>query len=323
MSRKIVVIGGGLSGLAAAWTLERAGADYTLIEVKRALGGSIHTDRRGGFISDSSQFILEKCADWPFLPALGMDEADALAPMGRYRDGALVAFTHGTGTLIDALAARLTRPVMMRMAVSSLGFLSRDETMCGVCLENGVMMEARGVIIAAPARYAERMLRSLNAQAAALLEDYQYDPTLRLNMGFRADDVPVSGDADDLPAPLKFVQVLGHDRLPARIPDGHVLVRAGMRVADLSDAQSAATAERLLREKLGITGESVYRHARLWPEGDPLTCFAPEHKATMAAIDALLPPHVRLTGSDYRARRLDALFADAEAQAQAVLAAIS
>ena len=35
--RDVVVIGGGLSGLAACYELERCGAAYTVIEVKAAL----------------------------------------------------------------------------------------------------------------------------------------------------------------------------------------------------------------------------------------------------------------------------------------------
>ncbi len=45
----VVVIGGGLTGLAAAWELERQRIPYTLIEVKKRFGGSIITERRDGF----------------------------------------------------------------------------------------------------------------------------------------------------------------------------------------------------------------------------------------------------------------------------------
>jgi protoporphyrinogen oxidase len=100
-------------------------------------------------------------------------------------------------------------------------------------------------------------------------------------------------------------------------------VRAGIRIADESDIDAqVAAAEAIMRDRLGVHGEPVFRSARLWPEGDPLTRYTPEHRANMQAIDALLPPTVRLAGSDYRARRLEDIIADAEAQARAVLAAV-
>lgn len=47
--RDVVIIGGGLSGLAAAYELEKHNVDYTLIEVKRELGGSIRTLKKDDF----------------------------------------------------------------------------------------------------------------------------------------------------------------------------------------------------------------------------------------------------------------------------------
>ena len=41
--RDVVVIGGGLSGLAACYQLEKTNLRYTLIEVKRRVGGGIQT----------------------------------------------------------------------------------------------------------------------------------------------------------------------------------------------------------------------------------------------------------------------------------------
>ena len=113
----VVIIGGGLTGLAAAWELERQHIPYTLIEVKKRFGGSIVTEKRDGFTLDGSAFLLEKNGDWDFLSELGLE--DALIAYGRYRDGELVYFRAGTQTLVDALAAKLTAPIMRRMAVLS------------------------------------------------------------------------------------------------------------------------------------------------------------------------------------------------------------
>ncbi len=290
----VIVIGGGLSGLSAAWELQRLGIAYTLIEVKPRLGGSIQTEYTEGFIIDHGPFVLEKYGDWPFLAELGLP--DSLMTMGRYRDGELVVFAEGTQTLVDALASRLTAPIMQRMAVSSLGLI--DDRRYGVCLENGVMLEARGIVVAVPARYADHMLRTLAPEAALLLNDYRYDPVARVHLAFQAQAVP-----RELPIAtgglFKFAESYG---LPGRVPADHVLVRAGVR---LDVEPSVATPDQALAAaRMHFDAEPVLARVHYWPEADPLTRYLPEHSAIMDAMDAALPPGIVLVGSDYRARRL-------------------
>jgi oxygen-dependent protoporphyrinogen oxidase len=50
---RVVVVGGGISGLAAALELLDAGLDVTLLEASERLGGPIFTERRDGFIIDA------------------------------------------------------------------------------------------------------------------------------------------------------------------------------------------------------------------------------------------------------------------------------
>ncbi len=47
---KIAIVGGGISGLAAAFALQKLGVPYLLVEAERALGGVIRTERRDGFL---------------------------------------------------------------------------------------------------------------------------------------------------------------------------------------------------------------------------------------------------------------------------------
>jgi protoporphyrinogen oxidase len=290
------VIGGGLSGLVAAWELERQGVNYTLIEVKRRLGGSIGTVREAGFTLDTGPFMFEKYGGWPFLDELGI--ADALDVVGKYRDGNLVMFRDGAQTLVDALVTRITQPVMLRMAVSSLGRI--NERHFGVCLENGLMLDTKALIIAAPARYAEHMLRALQPEVAYRLLDYRYDSVARVSLGYRLEDV---GDIpEDPPAdyPITFWQRIVH---PARVPEGCVLLRAGVRltVEDVVEPNLALGLAAAMRWPLNpLVGRADY-----WPEADSLTRHLPEHAANMDAIDHLLPPGVALVGSDYRAKRLN------------------
>jgi protoporphyrinogen oxidase len=316
----VIILGGGLTGLAAAWELERLGVDYALVEVKRRLGGSIYTERRDGFVLDGGAFISEKYGEWGFLAELGL--GDSLFHMGVYRDGELVAFRQGTQSLVDALATKITHPVYYRMAGSSIGMIEGGH--CGVCLENGIMLEAKAVIVALPARYAEHLLRSLNPEAALYLFEYRYDPVARISLGYRAEDVRhlQSGEAADRANgsdhPLKFLQAYTHEELPERIPSGYTLVRAGVRLSSSLTIENAiAVAQAAIPQ-----AQPVVTWAYYWAEADPLTRYLPEHAATMDAIEALLPPNVVIVGSDYRARRLNDQVEQGRAAARNVHAAL-
>ena len=69
----VVIVGGGLSGLASAFELERLGVQYTLIEVKSRLGGSIVTVEQDDFIVDGGLFLFPRNADWDFLADLKLN----------------------------------------------------------------------------------------------------------------------------------------------------------------------------------------------------------------------------------------------------------
>lgn len=60
MNKKIVVLGAGISGLAAAYLLKQKGYDVTVLEKKSEAGGSIETSYENGFLFDKGpNYILE------------------------------------------------------------------------------------------------------------------------------------------------------------------------------------------------------------------------------------------------------------------------
>jgi hydroxysqualene dehydroxylase len=59
--RRIVVVGGGLAGIAAALDCARAGASVTLLESRGRLGGAAYSFVRDGIVADNGQHVFLRC----------------------------------------------------------------------------------------------------------------------------------------------------------------------------------------------------------------------------------------------------------------------
>ena len=73
--RDVIVVGGGISGLTAAWHLKQAGVDVCLLEAAAEVGGCTRTERRDGFLLDKGPFnvIVRDPTFQALLEALGDD----------------------------------------------------------------------------------------------------------------------------------------------------------------------------------------------------------------------------------------------------------
>lgn len=282
--RDVVLIGGGLSGLSAAFELEKQGINYTIIEVKPRFGGSIKSTQEKGFMLDAGTFFTQNTGDWSLLNEIGMD--DALFSVG---DGDL-AFKAGTESLVSALASKLTKGRLMRMAVSSIG---RIDGRFSVCMENGMVFDAGALIIAVPARYAERMFYSFVPEISERLRRYHYDSILRLSLGYHKQDLPDPLIDNFLDVIYPFIHVTDS---PHRVPDEHLLIQVGMRVSPKARAEDVA---REIIQHFRWGANPLLQHLNYWETADPLSCYDDEHHDNMKAIKSLLPDGIALIGSDY------------------------
>ena len=76
----VIVIGGGISGLTAAWRLDRAGVDVCVLEASSVVGGAMRSERREGFLLEKGPFnvIVRGAAFEQLLDELG-DELEVVA----------------------------------------------------------------------------------------------------------------------------------------------------------------------------------------------------------------------------------------------------
>lgn len=282
--RDVVVIGGGLSGLAACHELEKLGARYTIIEVKRRFGGGIRSSLAHGFLMDGCAFVY-RALDEALLMALG------LGGQQQTRGDGTALLRGGSESLISALAKDLRGGRLMRMALGSIGRLGGRFTLC---LENGLMLDARALILALPARFAARVLYNLSPGTAGLLAAYRYDSLARVSLGLHRSDLPA-----DLAARTTDCAFVLTTDAPGRIPDrDHVLLQVGLRSDGSDGSEDAQQCIEAASRLLGIHKPLVARVDR-WAEADLLGVEPALHADRLRAIRASLPGGISLIGSDY------------------------
>jgi squalene-associated FAD-dependent desaturase len=112
--KRVAVVGGGLAGITAALDCAQAGAEVTLVEVRRRLGGAAYSFERDGLHMDNGQHVFLRCctAYRALLSRLGSEglvtlqprlEIPVLAPGRppyRLRRGRLPAPAHLAGALL-------------------------------------------------------------------------------------------------------------------------------------------------------------------------------------------------------------------------------
>jgi squalene-associated FAD-dependent desaturase len=80
--RRVVVIGGGLAGIAAALDCAATGAAVTLVEVRRRLGGAAYSFERDGLRIDNGQHVFLRCctAYRALLARIGSEQLVSVQP---------------------------------------------------------------------------------------------------------------------------------------------------------------------------------------------------------------------------------------------------
>src|SRR6266536_3282672 len=324
---KVVVVGAGIAGLAAAWELTQSGGcDVTLLESERRAGGVIVTEQMDGFIVDGGPdgFL----AGEPELPALArelgisdhvvrqvargtslwtgkalqpIDEGQAAALLGIDAAQAEVAkgfstFAEGMAEPVAALAQRLAGS--LRFAQGVAGIVA-EANRWRIAITGGSAHEAGGVVLALPAYAAGRLLEGVGVAHGRALAEVVYAPSITVSLAYREAQLakPLAGAGFVVESPQQIrACTYASRKFPGRAPDGHVLLRAYLPPMN-GDPGAAAHAQ--LAAILGIRGAPLWSRAFYWDRGLPR--YRAHHAEQVAAVRRRLSrlPPIAIAGAGY------------------------
>ena len=191
METDILIVGGGLSGLALAEQLQRRGRTWLMVEARNRLGGRILTHEFAG-----ADFDLGPAWYWPGQPRLDqMVRRFGLTAYEQYSDGAMVVqdqsgavetsrgfapmrgslrLAGGMGVLVQALAAELPADRLhLNRPLSRL-----EKAAVGISATAGLdRIKARHVVLAIPPRVAAETVSFVPALSEEATEAMHSIPT--------------------------------------------------------------------------------------------------------------------------------------------------
>jgi phytoene dehydrogenase-like protein/ligand-binding SRPBCC domain-containing protein len=220
----VVVVGGGLAGLASACNLGEAGADVLLIEREDAVGGRVRSDRFDGFILDRGFQVLLTA----YPRASELLDFDAL-DLRRFHPGARI-YTHEGWQRVDD---PVRRPRSLAMALGTRAATLADKLRI-LRLRRRVTRLSLPSLLDAPARTAGEQLE--DDGFSRRVRRRFFEPFLRgvfLERELRTSSrfflfvmrMFATGDAA---VPARGMQAIA-DQLAARLPAG--TIETGARVA--------------------------------------------------------------------------------------------
>jgi oxygen-dependent protoporphyrinogen oxidase len=342
---RVVIVGGGLSGLTSAWALSRARHSVCVVEANEAYGGQISTERTAGYVIEhGAEGFVARSEAVPRLAAqVGIESeliGQAIMRSLGVRGGSLTelapgeaatllgfqvpreelgsgirSFSRGMGSLIEALRRALAARVDFRPGFR-VDTLTRLERGYRLKTEDGAQLDADRVVIATSARAASRLLTPVCGPAAAPLRAANAASSVTVSLGYDRASIEHPLDAtgfvvatDDQVDGLRACTFVS-SKFEARAPADKACLRVFFRPLDteihvLSDAKYAQRAHAYLEPLLGIRAQPERTWVSRWP--DALPVFDASHKQSVAELTtALTRSGIALAGSAFHGSGIDA-----------------
>jgi protoporphyrinogen/coproporphyrinogen III oxidase len=281
------------------------------------------------------QFVEAERTHGSLLRAFRARQAGPRAPQA---DGVFRSLPGGLSELVQTLVRSLP-PGMVQTATEVTGITDRLPTGSSadavessprflVERATGTPVEARAVILAAPAFAISALTRGYDADLSRLCGEIPYASSAAIVLAFDRQAVrhPLNGSGFVVPrvegSTLLAVSWLS-SKWPGRAPDDRVLMRAfvgGARdphALERSDAELVAEAVTALTPLLGIAAPPLLSRIYRWDRANAQHEVG--HLARMAAIERVLGRHTGLyvTGSGFRGTGIPDCIADGRAAARA------
>lgn len=231
----------------------------------------------------------------------------------------------GMGSLIAALEDRLRDRIRYGCAAARL----ERRGVWHVEASDGETVDARAVIVAAPASAAAALFRQVDPIVSAACAEVPYVSTAAVSLAIARASVahPLAGSGFVVARRHSTARITActwaSSKWEARAPEGFVLLRAFIgghhdpEAVDLDDGELTAIAWRDLRGVLGLTGAPVLARVTRWRHAGPQHVVG--HLARVQEIERRLVAHPGLfvTGSGFRAIGIPDCIADARTAATA------
>lgn len=335
----VLIIGGGIAGLAAALRLRALNSSVriTIVDAAARLGGKITSEIVAGCVVDGGADVCigDKLRATHLFAALNL--ADRVVPVnpsalptyelrdGRLQrlsssfNGELLTFRGGMQELVDAACEGLDHVTVATDAdIASL--CAADQTWQAESV-GGASYVADAIILAIPASTAATLLSSIAPHQAADVGLLAYPPTTTVTMAWHATDVPRAFDGTGYLATDESARVTActwtSSKNPSHAAAGIALVRGYVRGAD-GDAAALMLEES--SSVLGIAALPLFTRVYEWPAGIPT--YTPVHEANVRALaDSLAAtPGLYVAGSAFHGVGIPDCIASGELAADAVTA---
>jgi protoporphyrinogen/coproporphyrinogen III oxidase len=348
---RVVVAGGGLTGLVAALRLVERGADVTVIESDGRLGGQIHSVHSDGVCVElgAEGFVARSEAMPRLCNELGIGDSlidqttttsyaltrGELVELPPGEAATLLGFQvpkeelgrgirslrGGMGEIVEALARHLGGRASIRVGERVVSIERRD---AGLRVATGAAgsIDASAVIVTVPSRVAAEIVGPGFGEPARALAQGRTMSNASVSMLYETEHlgrklhgsgfiVPQDEQRDGFRA-ASYASI----KLGRPVPEGTVLLRAFFRPTEdeartRSEGEWIELAERHVCDALRISAAPIGRWASVWSNALPV--YDEGYRAIVTAAEAVLTPaSVFLAGSHYHGAGIDAAVRSAE-----------
>ncbi len=217
--------------------------------------------------------------------------------------------TTGLAEIVENLIEYLTSHNATLRLGTSVSLVTRHSSLYHVTLENGEKLIADGIIIAAPAFAAAKIVSALDPQLAVDLQAIPYASTATVSLAYRQSDLPRPLDGYGYVIPRRagrraLACTWTSTKFPHRAPEGYALIRVfvGRAGQDIpwNESDLLALAREELQLTLGITTAPLLYRVFMWEKAMPQYNLG--HPELLKRIVAALEQHpgLALAGNGYR-----------------------